>query len=456
MKRVKTFIPIIFVILFAVLATACGKPKQASNTAADPAIGTYTLVSYKVDGEEQDISAFTSQGIYSTLELRSDGTGTFDAFGTIAEFTWDKSRLIFDEGVSNYVLNGDVMTVTDGPSVMVFERTGKKEQPAATEVMQTDKASVRPEEGVNVMSLDANPIEWETYKDLSVIIQIPKGWTVNCTTPDEDMFRLEYEVKSPESIGCRIVYYVQDPNGWYGDKDFVNTQIENMKNSGYPDQVKAAEHLRYMPETSVKGYCEGAAEWDGGSFEVLEETKLEEVSYYEATDFYHQYDVARIHGKRTASDGNVYEGYYRASVYGNDNDEPLINPVTGKPWTYPVHTVSSVRILEAPADDFEKWLPVLQKTLNSIEFTEIYSSSLMTAVSAKSAALADTMSSPTYMEKTSDSIFGYERVYDTETGDVYMADYGFMEEYDKLGGKRYASISDDMYLQDTKGFVSLN
>lgn len=105
MKKIKGLSLIIGVLMIALFITACGNTNQIPNEASDSSVGKYTLVSYRVNGEETDISVYTSKGVYSTLQLREDGTGTFDAFGTLAEFTWDKSSLTFDDGVSTYVLD---------------------------------------------------------------------------------------------------------------------------------------------------------------------------------------------------------------------------------------------------------------------------------------------------------------------------------------------------------------
>jgi hypothetical protein len=53
-------------------------------------------------------------------------------------------------------------------------------------------------------------------------------------------------------------------------------------------------------------------------------------------------------------------------------------------------------------------------------------------------------------QKQSDATLGYERVYDTETGDIYKAKNGFMDSYD---GERYKSVTDDMYTKATSGYI---
>ena len=54
-------------------------------------------------------------------------------------------------------------------------------------------------------------------------------------------------------------------------------------------------------------------------------------------------------------------------------------------------------------------------------------------------------------QKQSDATLGYERVYDTETNEVYKATNGFSDAYD---GKRYLPVTDDnMYTQPVTGYI---
>lgn len=53
-------------------------------------------------------------------------------------------------------------------------------------------------------------------------------------------------------------------------------------------------------------------------------------------------------------------------------------------------------------------------------------------------------------QKQSDATLGYERVYDTDTGEVYKAYNGFTDDYD---GSKYKSITDDMYTTGISGYI---
>ena len=53
-------------------------------------------------------------------------------------------------------------------------------------------------------------------------------------------------------------------------------------------------------------------------------------------------------------------------------------------------------------------------------------------------------------QKQSDATLGYERVYDTNTGEVYRAYNGFTDSYK---GNRYQTVTDDMYTKAVSGYI---
>ena len=54
-------------------------------------------------------------------------------------------------------------------------------------------------------------------------------------------------------------------------------------------------------------------------------------------------------------------------------------------------------------------------------------------------------------QKQSDAILGYERIYNTETGETYKADLGWSDTHDS---ELYKPVEDDsLYLKATSGFI---
>ena len=55
-------------------------------------------------------------------------------------------------------------------------------------------------------------------------------------------------------------------------------------------------------------------------------------------------------------------------------------------------------------------------------------------------------------QKQSDATLGYERIKDTETGEIYRATNGFMDGY---SGTRYQAVSDSDYTLGIDGYINL-
>ena len=53
-------------------------------------------------------------------------------------------------------------------------------------------------------------------------------------------------------------------------------------------------------------------------------------------------------------------------------------------------------------------------------------------------------------QKQSDATLGYERVYDTETNEIYKAYNGFTDDYT---GSKYQAVTDDMYSSPISGYI---
>ena len=125
--------------------------------------------------------------------------------------------------------------------------------------------------------------------------------------------------------------------------------------------------------------------------------------------------------------------------------------------------------ITAPKDEFIDWEDTLNKVSGSLEFTDAFMNGFNQAQDAVmknfqnvrsicneiSAGIMDSWEkrSNSYdimSQKQSDATLGYERVYDTETNEIYKAYNGFTDDY---SGERYKSISDDMYTKKTDGYI---
>ena len=167
--------------------------------------------------------------------------------------------------------------------------------------------------------------------------------------------------------------------------------------------------------------------------------------------------------------GKDAEGLFIAYVYDPGPYYVYENVVSGNQIDIYYLSVYDAIFITAPKDEFVNWEGPLNTIAGSLEFTDAFMNgfnsqqdavmkefqnvrSICNQISdgimdswAKRSASYDIMS-----QKQSDATLGYERVYDTENGDIYKAYNGFTDDYD---GERYKPVTDDMYTQKTYGYI---
>ena len=133
---------------------------------------------------------------------------------------------------------------------------------------------------------------------------------------------------------------------------------------------------------------------------------------------------------------------------------------------YMVYDIMSVT---ASKDQFIDYKDILLDSINSIDFNDSYvkqtiddgnaqtqnalaiNASVQKAFDSYMSAWENRQTSYDIMsQKQSDATLGYERVYDTDTGDIYKAYNGFTDDYQ---GNRYKSVTDNMYTEKTSGYI---
>ena len=161
--------------------------------------------------------------------------------------------------------------------------------------------------------------------------------------------------------------------------------------------------------------------------------------------------------------GKDGEGLFLASVVDFGSGQYQAGVDTSFYMVYDIMSVTSEK------DKFIDYKDILLQTVNSIEFSDSYvkttidnsnaqtqkalelSASIQRAFDSYMSAWESRSKSYDIMsQKQSDAMLGYERVYDTENGDIYKAYNGFTDDYD---GERYKSISDNMYTEPTYGYI---
>lgn len=133
------------------------------------------------------------------------------------------------------------------------------------------------------------------------------------------------------------------------------------------------------------------------------------------------------------------------------------------------YSVYNLTVISAEKDTFQDWQPVLNNVLSSLNYTQEFinfanSQSDQAAATAQSLSQSASEMSDSIMtswenrnksqdimsQKQSDATLGYERIVDTETGNIYKIDDGFTDWYD---GPRYKPIADDQYTDSVEAVI---
>ncbi len=171
----------------------------------------------------------------------------------------------------------------------------------------------------------------------------------------------------------------------------------------------------------------------------------------------------------TDNSGEAGEGIFMAYVYDVGSYYVSENIISGKQIDIYYLNVYDAIFMTTPKDEFINWESTLNSIFSSLQFTDTFlngynseqdsvmknfqsirnignqiSDSIMSSWENRSASY-DIMS-----QKQSDATLGYERVYDTETNEVYKAYNGFTDDYD---GARYKAIDDSMYTKGISGYI---
>ena len=275
-----------------------------------------------------------------------------------------------------------------------------------------------PDKNIKIAKSKANQIEFEDYSINEFSIKKPKGWKV-------------------DTIGDYIHYTIKvyDPN------NPAYQFFLNMKTEGYNKSVDAKRwQQKYYPNNPFAKASVIATKNTEGFYKIFKD-----------------------------ANGKEGEGIFTAYVYDVGPYYVLENIISGKQIDIQYLNVYDAIFITAPKDEFIDWQDTLNTICSSLEFTDTFingfnqqqdavmknfqqiraigneiSDGIMDSWNKRNTSF-DIMS-----QKQSDATLGYERVYDTETNEIYKAYNGFTDDYD---GERYKPITDDMYSKKTSGII---
>ena len=312
--------------------------------------------------------------------------------------------------------------------------------------------------GVKIRQIETKSLKYVEYNNGLVKLKVPEGGKVDV-------------------IGDYIHYTVKayDPNNPTYQFFF------NLKTEGYnkSEAAKAWQKKFYPNEIFAKNPVISTKDTEG-FYKIFNElgplNNTSTFTFPTITDF----TVVEKLGKGLVGgdvlratfkdkDGNDAEGLFSAYVYDVGPHYVSEDFFSAKQVDIQYLSVYDTMFITAPKDEFINWEEPLSIIASSLEFTDKFLSGFNSEQDAvmknfqnvrnicnqitdgimdsweKRNASFDIMN-----QKQSDATLGYERVYDTKTGEVYKAYNSFTDDYD---GKRYKTITDDMYTKGLSGYI---
>ena len=338
-----------------------------------------------------------------------------------------------------------------------------------------DEAIDEPE--VRITQTEAKSVQTEKYETDDFSITIPKGWIVNAGganiyhsiriyDPDEPVNQMFVLLKADI-----LLHSQAGKDAWQKNYEQGNAQaaifaqapvLSNPSTEGFFQIFSQYTAFVTVAESSYSG------------FEFPQFQHFSVTERYDSTSSLRSVALGDELLRATFSDNeNEGEGMFAASVvdFGSymisDGDVVNYQLQTADGGYYMAYNIVAIT---AAKDTFIEWESVLTSCMKTLRYSDNFIDATNQA-SNETVALAmnisqnfnQTMegimsswenrskSQDIMSQKQSDATLGYERVYDTETNEVYRVTNGFTDVYD---GNRYQPVtSDDMYGLPISGYI---
>ncbi len=315
---------------------------------------------------------------------------------------------------------------------------------------------------LKIREAEAKAVKYDKYDNGLVSFNYPKGWKVDVAKTDYIHYSFKvYNPKDPSYMfyfGLKLEGFLKSEKArstyakYYPDAPFSKLPAIDPQNAeafykvwnSAASYVNASNGDSYMPRldnfTVIEKLGKGMLDGD-----------LLRASYTK--------DGKKVQGLFTASVMSIGTYYINTDIFNVFSEKVDVSPLN----------VYNTVFLSAPDTEFNDWHPVLEKCLNTIMFSQKFvdefnkEETQITSTIVANQKVYDSISDgimdswekrnnsyDIISQKQSDATLGYERVYDTETGDVYKAYNGFTDDYD---GNRYKPISDNQYTETISGYI---
>ena len=459
------------VLMAALLMAGCGTKGETAadaggitaNVTEDTAAGNWSLVSMSYNGMTAGKEDLKDMGTSMSMELLEDGSGTMDYDGTVYDLVWDDSTITMEGVADSYTLEDGVLVLANEDTEMVFERPGSTAEAAVTlpdeEAEEETVADSQTETGIEdnwtVVPL-ASAQELVPYSCTEFSMNIPKGWTVRSAPMYTGMCHA-VRVYDPEHP-VNQVFFMLKIEPLFADE---NTRAMMALYAAWMEQCPVLTNVstegvfEVLPQ--IGRFMTATGDYADNQVPSMENFSVTE-SFESQSDMSSVAIAPAVLRAAFTQDGVEGEGMMTADVV------PFAIE-TGSGY----YSAYGLTVISAEKDTFQDWQPTLSKSLSSLAYTQEFqnfamSQSNRTAATAQSlsrtaAEMSDSImsswenrskSQDIISQKQSDATLGYERIVDTETGDIYKIDNGFTDRYD---GTRYKPVTDDQYTDSVEAVI---
>lgn len=347
--------------------------------------------------------------------------------------------------VSSCGKNTDEREETAGQSA-----TPQTEMPAEPVTAQSTEEPVVEEQDFTIMPIYSG-LELEPYVCEDFSMEIPQGWIVESTQTSAGM-QHAIRVYDPDCPVNQILFLLK------AEPLYMDETIQYLF-STYGEEWAAFPVLH---DASVEGLFQVFPQYAAaiGVQPAYNTIHLPEIQEFFPMESYVQTESSSLIYAYFKQDGIEGEGMFSADL------EPFSLPQMGTGY----YMAYNVIAMTARKDTFQNWEEILTESLSSLDYSQTFvdyamgQSNQQVVTSGKlsqaAAEMSDSImsswenrnkSDDIMRQKQSDATFGYERVMDTETGEIYQTENGFTDWYD---GERYKPITEEQYTEAVKGEFS--
>lgn len=449
------------VLLAGLLLSGCGgKTKEEEQALADTAAGDWELVSMSYSGMTLGKEDLDNSDITMILSLLEDGTGTMEYDGLVYELTWDGSSITTDGVADSYTLEDGVLTIANEDTEMVFTRPGSLASPDAPKAGQETLAAGAASEQSVEESWTVEPLasaqDLVPYSCTEFSMDIPEGWTVRSSAMYTGMFHAIH-VFDPEKPANQIFFMLKMEPMFPDENSRAMMALSSDLFGKYPILTNVSTQGVFEIFPQFADAMNATADYADIQTPYIADFSVTES--FESTQGMSSVSISpAILRADFTQDGTAGEGMFTADV---------VPFAMGTGMGY--YSVYNLTVISAEKDTFQDWQPTLSKSLSSLDYTREFQSFAMSqsnqgvatsqSLSQSASEMSDSImsswenrnkSQDIMSQKQSDATLGYERIVDTETGEIYKIDNGFTDWYD---GSRYKAISDDQYTDSVEAVI---